>query len=291
MQAAFATGFAGANSLFKPGFFSRQIVARHDGMVEMIDDGPAVHELAATSKVVDAGAEVGIGADTAAEETFIKTINGEDIVAPEGHVAADDAALFFVTKDDGPGKAYAFGGAADSAGDHPPPNGFCLGIKSGDELFLDKTAAPLDPKAGLGEALVVGNELRMRNAIAIREDEILTDSLGDGFVEKNGFAKSVVRMPEVVNGECDFAAPILDEETGFVAGTIVGDEDFIGKPGLATDAPEHLRERRGLFVGADNERQFHADSFLTWLRASGTCAASRSLAYRTRVENAVWQAM
>src|ERR1044071_7436008 len=65
-------------------------------VIQMINDGPAVNHLARTAKVIQPHAEIRIFADAPAEVFFIHAVDRHEVVAPETHVAADNAALILV---------------------------------------------------------------------------------------------------------------------------------------------------------------------------------------------------
>ena len=78
----------------------------------MIKDGAAVNKLSWTTEVVEAGTDVGILAETPSFVLFVPTVDGEKIVPPHGHVAANDSALPLVASNDGKWKTKGFGRTA-----------------------------------------------------------------------------------------------------------------------------------------------------------------------------------
>ena len=120
--------------------------------------------------------------------------------------------------------------------------------------LADKTAPPLHPKAPLRQPPVIRDVLPVRHAITVEKHEIIPGGLGDGLVENHRFAKPVIGMPDVPDGEGR-----LPRKTGnqFARGfprTIVRDQHFVGRATLPRDPGENLGERVRTVVGADDQR-------------------------------------
>src|SRR2546421_6802682 len=99
---------------------------------------------------------------------------------------------------------------------------------------------------------MIGNVLPVWHAIAIKEDQVLALGRGHGAVEQDDLAKAIVRMPDMMHREFDFALPLLDEFAGLRAGAVIGNKNLVGQPSLAADAAQNFREDRRLLVGADD---------------------------------------
>ena len=74
----------------------------------MIEDGAAVNKLSWTAEMVEAGTDVGILTETPSLVLFVPAVDGEKIVPPHGHIAANDSALPLVAKNDGQWKTKCF---------------------------------------------------------------------------------------------------------------------------------------------------------------------------------------
>jgi hypothetical protein len=135
------------------------VTARQLGMVEVKGDGAAMDQFAAAAQVVEPRADVGVFADTPSGVVFIEAVDGDEVVAPKGHVAPDNAALFGVAADDGKRPADAFGRAGDLSDQHPLPDRGFSSFKSRNKFFADETSAALNPKSALGQRGVIGDEL------------------------------------------------------------------------------------------------------------------------------------
>ena len=78
----------------------------------MIEDGAAVNKLSWAAEVVEARTDVGILTETPTLVLFVPAVDGEKIVPPHGHIAANDSALLLVATNDGQWKTKSFGHTA-----------------------------------------------------------------------------------------------------------------------------------------------------------------------------------
>ena len=78
----------------------------------MIKDGAAVNEFAWSAEMIETGPDVGILTETPAFVLFVPAVDGDKIVPPHGHIAANDSALPLVTTNDGEWKTKGFGRTA-----------------------------------------------------------------------------------------------------------------------------------------------------------------------------------
>ena len=61
-----------------------------------------------------------------------------------------------------------------------------------------------------------GDEVRFRDAVAVREDQIVAVSFPDGLVEDLALAKAIVLVPHVVDLQDTALAEPVDEVAGLV---------------------------------------------------------------------------
>ena len=105
IEAAFATDFFGADGIVKAAEAIGDVGFVELGMIEVKNEGAAIDEFALAAKIVEAGAEVAVLTDAPALVGFIEAVDGDEVVAPDGEVAANEAALGLITTDDGKGPA------------------------------------------------------------------------------------------------------------------------------------------------------------------------------------------
>src|SRR5689334_12061503 len=87
----------------------------------MIDNGVTVDEFAGTAKMVQPRANVGIFT-TPSDVGLVKTVNCDEVLAPNSHIAANETALFGAATNYGRGQANGLEGPAHSAEKQPLPN-------------------------------------------------------------------------------------------------------------------------------------------------------------------------
>src|SRR6185295_8576962 len=122
-------------------------------------------------------------------------------------------------------------------------------------------------------------EVPMRYAISIEQNKILTSRNAQRLIQNDGFPEALVLVPKMMDRNRNSWTPCVDQMARLVAGTIIGNENFIRQVALAGDAVEHLAEGDRLIIGADDERYLHCGRALRK-------RASRTLAYRVTVEKA-----
>ena len=221
-------------------------------MVQMKGDGAAVNEFAATAQMIQPRADVGILTSAPAGVILVVAVDGKKVLAPESHVAADDAALPGVATDDGKRPAHALGCAGDFAGEHPAKRRNCFSRKFRDKFLAHKTTAALHPKTLFGQRGVIGDEFWMRHTIAVGENQVIAGGGGDCFIQDDGFAEAVMRMPDVFDRRGRVCGKFLDEFASRVAGAVVGNQNFIRLARLPPHAGEGLGKRLRLVEGADS---------------------------------------
>jgi hypothetical protein len=198
-QAVFATDFFAGDGFRQARKIGSLKTARLLGMIQVKGNGTAIHKFPAAAKMVQSRTNVGI-LTSPTSVILIKAINRDEIITPEGHVATDDSALFGVATDNRDWPADALGETGDFTGQHPAPRPHFACFKPGNKFFPHKATAALDPKAPFGESGMVRDELGMRHTISICENEVVTGGDRDGFIQDNGFAKTVMRLPDVLGG-------------------------------------------------------------------------------------------
>ena len=101
-----------AESFFQTRFGLWEVIPAQNWVVQVIKEGAAVNKLSWAAEVVEAGTDVGILTETPTLVLFVPAVDGEKIVPPHGHIAANDSALPLVASDDGQWKTKGFGHTA-----------------------------------------------------------------------------------------------------------------------------------------------------------------------------------
>ena len=281
VEAVFTTDFATRTRFGQPGLTSGVMTARRLGMVQVKGDGATVNEFARTPQMVEARANVRVLAAPAGV-IFIEPVDGHQIVAPERHVAADDAALFHVSADDGKRPAHALCRTRDFAREYPVPEGRLAGREGRNKLLPHKTTAALDPEFFFRQRYMIGDIVRMRHAVGISENQIVAGRGSERLVQDDGFAETVVRMPDVSNGHRGGARKMGNEFFGRLTGAVIGEQYFLRPAGLALPAPDGFSERTRLVVGANYEGCLHFGGNRLDSRVQPGCRGSEVLLRKRR---------
>jgi hypothetical protein len=120
IQPLIASGFAGANDIIQSRLVRREMRTRHDGMIEVIHQRAAINEFSRAAEIVNAAAQIRVRTHATANVRFVKAIHGHDIVAPESHVATNDAALALIAKNDWKRQAQTFVRTGNAARNDQP---------------------------------------------------------------------------------------------------------------------------------------------------------------------------
>ncbi len=82
-------------------------------MVEVIENRSAVDKFAGAAQVIEAGADVGVLAESPTLVLLVPAVDFQKIFFPHSHVTADDSSLGRVTFDNGKREPNCFGGAGE----------------------------------------------------------------------------------------------------------------------------------------------------------------------------------
>src|SRR5579884_1788391 len=170
-------------------------------MVQMINDGPAINEFARAAKMIKTRTQIGILTDAPAGVILIETVHRDQIFAPERHVATNDAAMLAIAPNDRKRQSKCLRHAGDAPRHAPSADTGAFRGKFRNEFFLDKAAAPLHPEIFFSKRGMVADELMMRHAIAIQQNQIIACRRGNGLVEDDRFTKATVLVPHMPEGK------------------------------------------------------------------------------------------
>jgi hypothetical protein len=173
----------------------------------MINHGVAINKFARTPQMIKPRAHVRIF-PAPSGVILIETIDGQQIIAPNPHVAADNAPLPGIALDKWNWQTHGFGQARDAAQENPTWNRRDAGHKGCREFFPDETAAALHPGIPFRQSGVVAKEAGMRHAIAIQKNNVVACGGGETFVEDHCFTKTTVLLPDMAQGRRRFLLPL-----------------------------------------------------------------------------------
>ena len=138
--------------------------------------------------------------------------------------------------------------------------------KPGRSLFFDQRTMALDECAPAAEPPVVGDELRMRQGVAVQEYQVFAPRPGDGLVENAGPAEALVGLPDVFGAQALRRRPLGEDLPHRLARTIVGQQNLLGRGGLPRDRGQHSAQVIRLLKAIDDE----TDSGLHSTQGSGS---------------------
>ena len=223
VEAVDAGNFPAGDRFSEPREAGGVMFARHGRMVQMKRDGAPVDKFAPAAQMIKPCADVGILARAPAGVVFVEAVHGQNILAPERHVAADDATLVGVAPNDWNRPANALDRTGDFSGEHPAPCRGLARLKFGDKFFADKTTPALHPATRLGQRRVVGDKFRMRHAIAVGKNQIIAAHRQNRFIEDDGLVETIVRMPDMFDRYGRTGGKFFYKFARHVIGAVVGD--------------------------------------------------------------------
>ena len=256
-QVACKPGFA-AGAVFTDGLLvtflvGREAVALAFAVVEVEDHAAKLHAPLAHAAVVEADRQFGIFASPAAER-FVVTVDADQVVAPEGHVAAFDEAggaqrpveeCHERDADDVVAVAYAPHQRRER-GDLPAEH-------LAGEHFGDDAPRPGDVAAPLCEDHVILDEVALQDQVAVDLYDVFAAARRDGFVADHGKAEPLVLVPDVPDGDGRHRLEMADDIAGADTRAVVGDQDFRGHGRLLHYAVQAQVEGPRPVVGGDDQ--------------------------------------
>ena len=94
----------------------------------------------------------------------------------------------------------------------------------------------------------------MRHAVAIGKNKVTARGRGNGFVKDDGFAETIVRMPNMFYRHRRTGGKFLDQFAGCLARTVVRDDNFFRLMGLPPQTGQPFRQIIRLIESADDQR-------------------------------------
>lgn len=193
--------------------------------------------------------------------TFIKTIDSQRVSAPARRVAAIERSPCRgqVVQDEGEERAVRELGHLERQ--RLPSLAQPLGIESVTRLHVslrqgfahkgrETEIAGGDEVTWPCGRFMSLNEITARDAILIREDEVIGCGRTQSHVQDDWFAKPMVRMPEVANWQ--EVAERIDHALSLCVRAVIGYDYLICRDRLPGVAPKRLLEPRRVIVCRDN---------------------------------------
>ena len=205
-----------------------QVGAAGGGVPEVIADRPAADIQAAGAGVHQADGQLGILAAPAGEG-FVVAVDLEEVVAPDGEVAAAYAAQVGAVAAGGPGPAVGVFEAAKLAAKERAAavGGEIAQAKERRPSLLNQRAVALDERAGSRQPQVIGHKGGVGDGVAVQEHQVGAGGAGDGEVQDARAAEAGVLLPDPGAREGLLRRPAFKGGAGLVVGAVVGQHDFV----------------------------------------------------------------
>lgn len=249
----FAAGAVFSDGLLVTFLVGRKAVALAFAVVEVEDHAAELHAPLAHAAVVEADRQFGIFAAPAAER-FVVTVDADQVVAPEGHVAAFDEAGGTQRPVEECHERDADGVVAVAHAPHQRcergdlPAEYLAG-----EHFGDDAARPGDVVAPMCEDHVILDEVTLEDQVAVDLYDVFATARRDGFVADHGQAEPLVLVPDVPDGDGRHRFEMADDIAGADTRTVVSDQDFRGHGRLLHYAVQAQVEGPRPVVGGDDQ--------------------------------------
>src|ERR1035438_6448435 len=249
-----------------------EVGAAGGGVPEVIADGPAADIQAAGAGIHEADGQFGI-LPAPAGERFVVAVDLDEVVAPDGEVAAAYAAQVRTVAAGGPGPAVGVFEAAKLAAKERAATvgGEFAQAKERRPGLLNQRTVALHERTRPRQPQVIGNKGGVGNGVAVEEHEVGAGGPGDGEVKDARAAEAGVLLPNPGAREGLLGSPGFKGGAGLVVGAVVGKHDFLRQLSLAAKAVEEPKKVVGLVEGVDHKSQ----------RRRGAHGADLRLASRT----------
>jgi hypothetical protein len=226
--------------------------------------------------VVEPGPKIRVLTQSPTLILFVPAIDGQKVPFPCSHIATNDTPLYCIPPKNRERKTESLGGPSHLSGKEETESGNPLtrgqGGRSG---LVEVAAAALDPKAGLGERGVVLDKAGMRNAVSVREHQVLAFGFSERTVENDILSKTFVFMPEMSGGAGQGGKQSLQNSTGVGSGAIIRDKNFPGIGGLIAESPQAKFQRAKMVIGADHHRNLGGGDHEFWMEPRSFTFVSR----------------
>lgn len=120
---------------------------------------------------------------------------------------------------------------------------------------------PGNEHRGFRQSRVGLDEIRKREAVAVEEDQIIAGRLKSGQIAGARRAKSLMFLPDELEGIIQPAMEILRHRRGAARRPVIGDDDLEVGPALLVEGEQNGLQGVGAVVGGYDDRGDHAPSF------------------------------
>src|SRR5210317_10862 len=104
---------------------------------------------------------------------------------------------------------------------------------------------------------MVPDEVRVRDTIAIGEYQIFAPACDDRLVQYLAFLKTIVLLPDMLDRDIDLFFHRFNNIPGFLAGAVIGYDDFKIPVGLRRKSPQRLFQPTRMVIGRENYGSKH----------------------------------
>src|SRR5207249_11463773 len=107
---------------------------------------------------------------------------------------------------------------------------------------------------------MIGNELWMRQRVAVQKHQVAAVGARDGLVEDLCLPEALVRLTDMLDTHLLSLGPLGKNLAGLLTRAIVGKQHLVWRGRLLCYGAEHSTQIFGLVVGADDEAEFRVHS-------------------------------
>jgi len=182
---------------------------------------------------------------------FVEAVQRQQVVAPEPPVAALDAGFACVRACIGAREsrhAQRMAAAFDVRREETEVDLLPF-EQARSALLAGEHARALHETAALRERAVVGNEIAVREHVAIEKDDVIAARGGDAAVARPAHARALVGLPQMPERYRKVLRSRQQQFARVRARTVVADDDFIGQHSLSGERAQYQLQRLRPIVG------------------------------------------
>src|ERR1019366_1754493 len=195
-----------------------------------------------------------------AGKILVVAVDAHQVIAPDGQIAAADATqmIFYFADGERPAEGIFQAGNLILQNGAAAVGGKIIFAKPCGGFLFDQRAMALNKKTAPTGSAMVGDKIRVRHRVAIKENQIVAGGGGNGLVQDLRPAKIFVRLPEMRGAEFLLCRPARKKFTRRLLRSVIGEQHFVRRHDLPRDGGQHARQIIRLIKGVDDQRNFHA---------------------------------